>query len=135
MVQGEIDRETIKARLFAEVEQFIANFDTFETVLDEPEKRYISKKSWLDGDKMVYINKYHCDGLTEETIMPVFDSCLNLIHIVRNRMEPEQLEDDQGHRLWHVKMYMPMMMTNRSAIVCEYKGQTSDGLNIMVMSS
>ena len=30
---------------------------------------------------------------------------------------------------------MPMMMTTRSAIVCEYKGQISDGLNIMVMSS
>ena len=73
--------------------------------------------------------------MTEEEISRIFDSGVDIMQITRNRLEPEQLEDDQGHRLWHIKVYAPLMMENRSIIVCEYKGKTSDGLNVMAMSS
>ena len=80
-------------------------------------------------------SKYRCEGLTEESLKPVFENGMDLLRGLNNRVEPEQLEDHQGHRVWHVKMYFPLMLENRSVIACEYKGQTSGGLTCIIVSS
>ena len=67
----------------------MANFDTFETTLEEPDKNFISKLGQIENGVAVLASKYRCEGLTEESLKPVFENSMDLLRGLNNRMEPE----------------------------------------------
>ena len=123
MVQADNHRETVKASLLAKAEELLAGFDGFETVHEEPEKNYMSKRTYNDAGLSIIINKYRCEGLAAETMQPFIDTPIEVARVLNNRLEPTQLEDDQGCKMYHMVMNMPMFMSNRSIIVCMYRGE------------
>ena len=55
---------------------------------------------------------------------------------MNDRLTAEQLEDDEGHKVFHLKMKMPMMITNRSLITCFYEHEDQEtGFRIFTHSS
>ena len=61
MLKGESMTE-----LLAMAEQIFAGWDTYEVVLDEPEKNYLAKRFTSEDEIPTTVIKWRCDGLTEE---------------------------------------------------------------------
>ena len=122
MVQADNHRETVKASLLAKAEELLAGFDGYETIHEEPDKNYISKRTYNEAGLSIVINKYRCDGLAPETMKPFIDTPIDVARVLNNRLTPNELEDHQGCKMYHMVMNMPMMMSNRSIIVAMYRG-------------
>ena len=45
------------------------------------------------------------------------------------------LPDDEGHKVYLLKMKMPMVISNRSILTCYYEAQKEDGTRILMNSS
>ena len=66
MVQAGGRRAQMSEELIAMADQFLAQWDSAETLLDDTAKNYTAKKlEQADGIAVVMI-KYRCDGLTED---------------------------------------------------------------------
>lgn len=57
-------REQIKNSLIARADEFLAGYDTHETVLEEPESSFIAKQTFGDDGIATTMVKWRCDGLT-----------------------------------------------------------------------
>ena len=123
MVQADNHRETVKASLLAKAEELLAGFDGYETIHEEPDKNYISKRTYNDAGLSIVINKYRCDGLAQETMLPFIDTPIEVSRVLNNRLTPTELEDHQGCKMYHMVMNMPMFISNRSIIVALYRGE------------
>ena len=51
------------------------------------------------------------------------------------RLSSIALPDDQGCKMFHIKMKMPMMISNRSIITCFYEHELEDGTKLKFHSS
>ena len=58
MVQADNHRETIKASLMAKAEDLFNNFDSFEVVVEEPEKNFIARRTWHEDTLPIVVSKY-----------------------------------------------------------------------------
>ena len=56
-------------------------------------------------------------------------------HALNAKMTPEYLADDEGCRVAHMRMKMPVMISNRSIITCFYRFTKEDGTNVLMHSS
>ena len=45
------------------------------------------------------------------------------------------LPDDEGHKVYLLKMKMPMVISNRSIVTCYYEAQKEDGTRVLLNSS
>ena len=45
---------------------------------------------------------------------------------MNERLTSTQLADDEGHKVYHLHMRMPMMITNRSLITCFYEHEDAE---------
>ena len=50
-------------------------------------------------------------------------------------MTVTELEEDQGCKVMHAQIEMPMFVSNRSVVSCQYKGETADGFTYRIGSS
>ena len=66
---------------------------------------------------------------------PYLEDTMTVNRAMNNRMTPEPMEDHQGHKMWHMKMTMPMIMSNRSLIACIYQADMADGWKAVFTSS
>ena len=46
MVEADNHRETVKASVLAKAEEYLANFDSYDMVLEDAEKGFIAKQTW-----------------------------------------------------------------------------------------
>ena len=134
MVQADNPRETIKASLLAKAEGFFTNFDSYETLLDEPEINLMVKRTY-DNDIPVVVSKYRADGLTMEHIKQIQDNPVKVATTMNSRMEVSPVGQEHGYNIGHMRIKMPMFVSDRSLIVCSYPGQTEDGWTYRVSSS
>ena len=58
-----------------------------------------------------------------------------VVAVINNRMTYEYLEDDQGHKVVHMKMKMPLILSNRSIVTCFYRQSKDDGTKELFHSS
>ena len=55
---------------------------------------------------------------------------------MNERLTSTRLKDDEGCKVYHLKMKMPMMISNRSIITCFYEHKDPDtGFRFVVHSS
>ena len=59
-------REQIKQELMAKADRLMADFDSYETVMEDASKNYIAKQTMSEEGQAITLVKYRADGLTEE---------------------------------------------------------------------
>ena len=119
----------------AKAEDLFNNFDSFETVVEEPDKNFIAKRTWHEDTLPIVVSKYRVAGLTEETMQRYFNDSMELNKQMNPGMETTRIEDHQGYKMYHNRMQTPMIMSNRTVIPCEYTAQSSDGYTCLISSS
>ena len=60
---------------------------------------------------------------------------MTIMQTLNNRMTPIPLDDVEGFKMFHMKMSMPMIISNRSVIVTFYPDTLEDGTRILTLSS
>merc|ERR1712060_478990 len=79
--------------------------------------------------------KWQCDGLTEEQWARWHADPLAIAATLNQRMTYEDLPEDEGHRVSHQKMNMPLVLSNRSVITTFYRPECADGYQCLMHSS
>ena len=79
--------------------------------------------------------KWKCAGLTAAHLRPLLDDPIAVGAAINNRMTAVPLPEDQGEKLYHIKMSMPMIISNRSVITCVYRQTGEDGSELVFHSS
>ena len=119
----------------ARAEELFAAFDTYPTVLEDAAKSFIAKQTFTEEGLAVTMSKLRADGLTVEQLQPWLSDPSNLLVTLNSRMERTPLPDDEGHKIWHFKVNMPMVISNRSLITCYYHVELADGFTAVLHSS
>ena len=94
---------------------------------EDASKNFIGKQVIEDGGNAVTMSKYRADGLTMEQLQPMIDDPLALAARLNPKVTVEQIGEDEGCKVYHVKSKMPLVISNRSLITTFYRGETSDG--------
>ena len=128
-------RVQTKQSLMAKADEMFANFDTHDTVIDEPEKHYMAKQAFQDDGNAMTMVKWRCDGLTVEDLQAWRTNPISVMTATNNRAEAWPLADDAGCKMWHIRMNMPMIMSNRSIVTCFYEDVSADGWTAVFHSS
>ena len=93
-------------------------------------KRYIP-----EDNIAVALLTYRCDGLTEE----IWDKWSQDPTIVAAAVNPKltrvELPDDEDHKVFLLKMKMPMLISNRSTLTTFYRHTKEDGTKLVFHSS
>ena len=113
-------RSQIKQELLTKAKNYLNNFDSYSLAYEDPSRNYVARQAFENG-LAVTIIKYRCDGLTEEHWQRWIEDPIGIQEAMNNRLTSTQLADDDGHKVFHLHMKMPMMITNRSLITCMYE--------------
>ena len=116
-------------------EGYLANWDSanYEVLLEE--NGCVAKRTYDADGLPVVISKWKCDGLTMEHLKPVMEDFEKSASQMASRITLTELEPDQGHKMFHAQIDMPMFVSNRSFVSCQYKGETADGFTYRMSSS
>ena len=116
-------------------EGYLANWDSadYEVLLDD--NGCVSKRTYDADGRSVVMCKWKCDGLTMETMKPVLEDFEKIASQMASKVTLTALEPDQGHKIYHAQIDMPMFMSNRSIVTCQYMGETADGFSYRMGSS
>ena len=109
-----VSRDQIKQSLLAKADEMFAAWDTHDTVKDEPDKKYIAKQTFADDGNAITMVKWQCDGLTLEDLKQWEDDPTSIMCATNDRCTREALPDVDGQKMWHLKMNMPLVISNRS---------------------
>ena len=134
MVEALSGRATTQQELTTIVDGLLASWDTLPTVLDTPATHYIAKQA-VGDDGVSTLIKFRCDGLTEAHMTKFIEDPMVVARALNPKMTPEYLADDEGCKVVHIKMKMPMLISNRSIITCIYRYTKEDGTNVLMHSS
>ena len=135
-VQVDNRRENIKASLLAEAKKYLADFDSYREVLvEEPDNNYIVKQTYNEDNIAVIVSKIRCEGLTVELLAPKLANIAQTMAVLNEKISLESLEEQQGYRIAHLRLNMPWFISNRSIIICMYKGENTDGWTYNLASS
>ena len=121
--------------MLAKADEYFAGFDNHDIVLEDESCNYIARQTFDEDGLAVTISKMRADGLKLEHLRPWLDDPTAIQMVLNDRLTREQMPDHEGHAMWHLKMAMPMMISNRSIISCFYTGETSDGYQALFHSS
>ena len=135
MVNAAGRREQIKAELLAQAEQLMAGFDTYDTVEEDASKNYVAKQLTSQDGNNITLIKYRADGLTEEQLEQLTRDPTAVSAAMNSKLTRVVLPEDEGHKVFLMKMKMPMVISNRSIVTCYYEAQKDDGTRIIMNSS
>ena len=96
---------------------------------------YIAKQTWDDGGIPLTMVKYRADGLTMEQLQPWIDDPVQVASHLNTKGQFEVLPDHQGHKMYHMKMQTPMILSNRQMIQTYYRHEFEDGTKAIIGSS
>ena len=128
-------RAQIKEELMTMTDQLWANFETYDTVLEDASKNYIAKQTIGEGGNIVNLIKYRADGLTEEQWSQWTASPTIVAAALNPKLTRIELPDDEGHKVVLLKMKMPMVISNRSIVTTFYEHTKEDGTKLIFHSS
>ena len=135
MVEAAGGRAAIATELITLADSIIAQWDTAEVLLDEPEKNYTAKKVEAEDGIVVTLIKYRVEGLTEQQWETWSADPSVVSAAVNPKLTRIELPDDEGHKVRLLKMKMPMMITNRSTLTTFYRQEKEDGTKLLFHSS
>ena len=69
--------------------------------------------------------KHQCEGFKDSHWQTWKEDPVGVQEKLSERIVGYPLEDSEDHRMYHLKMRMPMMATNRSALACFYEHRDS----------
>ena len=118
MVQAGSDRAAIQASLLALAEGYLAKWDSADNEVLLEENGCVAKRTYDADGVSVVMSKWKCDGLTMEIMKPAVDDFEKTASQLVNKITMTELEQDQGHNIYHVQIDMPMFVSNRSIISC-----------------
>ena len=90
-------------------------------MLQDTARNYEARQSFDDSGVAVTIIKFRCDGFTEEHFARWKADPIAVQLAMNEKMEAERLDDDEGCKVYHMKMKMPMMISNRSIVTTFYE--------------
>ena len=103
--------------------------------MEDASKNYIARQTTSQEGNVVTLIKYRADGLTLEQLEQWRQDPTLLATQINEKMTREVLPEDDGHQVVHLKMKMPMMISNRSIITCLYETEKEDGTKVKMSSS
>ena len=112
-----------------------AAWDTHETVLEETEKNFIAKQTFNDEGNAITLVKWRCDGATMEQMKPYIEDPTQIGTVINSRLTRVELGEEDGAKMYHMKMNMPLVLSNRSVIVGVYNVESKDGDATVLTSS
>ena len=112
-----------------------AAWDTHATVLEEADKNFIAKQTFNDEGNAITLVKWRCDGITMDTMKQYIDDPPQVGTVINSRMTKVDLGEDDGCKQYHLKMNMPMILSNRSVVTTLYNLPSKDGDATVLMSS
>ena len=130
----EVDRAQIKTELIARAEQLFSQWDQLDVVAEDPEKQFIAKQTFSDEGLGITIAEMTVPGLTREHLQPWLDDPLATMMVLNNRVERFELPDHDGHKMWRMKMNMPLVISNRAIVTCIYRAELDDGFSALFHS-
>ena len=81
------------------------------------------------------MSKYRADGVTMEQLQPFIDDPIGTGARINQKLTVEQIGEDQGCKVFHVKVKMPMVISNRSILTTVYRAEGADGFQLIINSS
>ena len=94
---------------------------------EDESKNFIGKQVIQEEGNAVTMSKYRADGLTMEQLQPLIDDPLAIAASLNPKVTVEQIGEDEGCKVFHIKMKMPMVISNRSLVTTFYRCESSDG--------
>ena len=134
MVQAAGNRDSIKASLIAKADSIFAQWDELPVVFEDATKNYVAKQKLGDTENVTAV-KFRADGVSMDKIQPFIDDPLPTIAGINDKISYTALGEVEGNKLYHLKMKMPTLITNRSIITCFYKEECADGSTKIFHSS
>mmetsp|Transcript_21122 Transcript_21122/g.25998 ORF Transcript_21122/g.25998 Transcript_21122/m.25998 type:complete len:142 (-) Transcript_21122:243-668(-) len=112
-------------------DELFAGWDAAPTVLEDAAKNYTAKQVINETGGCTLI-KYRCDGLTAEQWR---QDPTAIAIAVNPKLSRTSLPEDEGHKVFHLKMKMPLIISNRSIVTTFYEVDREDGWKAVFHSS
>ena len=81
----------------------------------------MARQTFDESGVAVTIIKYRCDGFTEEHWNRWKADSVGVQVAMNDRLSSTKLENDEGHRVYHLHMKMPLIISNRTIITTFYE--------------
>ena len=122
MVESDIKtRDQIKGELLELNDQLWAHWDNAETLIDDKDKGYTAKQFTEDDGVPTILVTYKCEGLTPEVWQKWIEDPTEIALATNNKLTRIVLEPVDGHKMYLMKMAMPMLISNRSTVMAMYR--------------
>ena len=122
--------------MLAKADELFANFDSHTTVFEDAERNYVAKQTIQEDNSAVTLVRWRFEGLAEADIQRLMADPMDIGTKINSRMTMIPLADDQGCKMFHIKMSMPLVISNRSVVTCVYKmPDQENGTKVMFHSS
>ena len=114
-------RAQIQQELLAKADALFATWDTAPTVFEDASRNYVAKQVIQSNNQGVTLIKYRADGLTLEEWERWRQDPTAIGCAVNPKVTRTVLPEVDGHKCVHVKMKMPVLISNRSIISTFYE--------------
>ena len=130
------DRGDIKHELIAMAQLYLAGFKDHKVVFEIPGLNYSARKTKDEKGNCVNVVKFMCKGFTEEHWQRCKADPVALQAEMDNRLEAQRLDDDQGCKVYHMRMHLSKLNCTRSIVTTFYEHEDANtGLKIVAHSS
>ena len=128
------DRAAIQAELLQLAQTHLDNFDKYPSIHEEADKEFYVHQ--LKEQGITTVSKYRADGLSIKHFEWFSENRERLIKEINDIMTQTVLETEEGgYQISHLHIKTPMVMSNRSQIICRYYIPSEDGSEFTVINS
>jgi len=131
------DRAAIQAELLQLAQTHLDNFENYPRIHEEADKEYyVHLLKGEGGSTSTTVSKYRADGLGVKHFEWLTANNIKMAGKVNDIITPTELEiEEGGHQIMYIHIKTPMIMSNRSQILCRYIIKSEDGSEFTVISS
>ena len=79
--------------------------------------------------------KYRVEDFTMEQMQPLIEDPIGMGAKINKRLEVYEIGEDQGCKVFHLRIKLPFIISDRSIITTVYYAETSDGTQLVLNCS
>ena len=128
-------RPQMSLQHFNKTEENFTGFHGLKTVMKDVIRHHMAMQTNADDGLVVIVAQFMAESIKMEPLQPWIDDPTSVMLVLNSRLSREEMPDHEGHKMRHLKMAMPMVLSNRSIITCHYSEETSDGFQAIFHSS